>query len=146
MDREDDYITKNRLNLDDLEQLIQILVSQSDQEMKYWLPKDILSVLNNEEVSAYLWAYLNTQDMIPHHTDQKTITSFNRADSFGHFGHNSGTSLGEDFNFDLFNFDLANIHKDSLVIGCSQIYRKFKYFSSNRLEPSKLLETCLKAS
>ena len=123
MDREDDLVSRNKLDLADLEQLIQILVSQSDQEMKYWLPKDILSVLNNEEVSAYLWAYLNTQDMIPHTVDTKKLMLLNRADSFGH---NSGTALGEDFNFDLFNFDLINIHKDSLVIGCSQIYNKFK--------------------
>jgi len=122
-EKEEDLVLKNMLDLDELSQLIEILVSQSSQEMKYWLPKDIMSVLNNEEVSAYLWAYLNTQDMMPSTSNVKKLIKYSRADSFS--GH-SGTALGEDYSFDLFTFDKNNIHQDSLVIGCSQIYKKFK--------------------
>lgn len=122
--KDDELVLKNMLDLTDLKQLIEILVSHNTQEMKYWLPKDILSVLNNEEVSAYLWAYLNTQDMIPSPRAVKHIISLQKSEI------NSNTTepgLGENFNFDLFAFDKANIHQDSLVVGCMQIYKKFRY-------------------
>ena len=77
-EKEEDLIIKNMLELDDLKKLIEILVSHNSQEMKYWLPKDILSVMNNEEVSAYLWAYLNTHDMIPSPRAVKNIVNINR--------------------------------------------------------------------
>ena len=121
-EREDDTVIRSMLDLNDLKQLIEILVSHNSQEMKYWLPKDILSVLNNEEVSAYLWAYINTQDMIPSPRAIKQIIGFSKNDST----HLSANSIGEDFNFDLFTFDKSNIHQDSLVIGCTQIYKKFR--------------------
>ena len=122
VEKEEDIVLKNMLDLDDLRQLIEILVSHNSQEMKYWLPKEILSVMNNEEVSAYIWAYLNTQDMIPSPRAVKNIISFHRSDSAA----TNGPSIGEDFNFDLFTFDKNNIHQDSLVIGCSQIFKKFR--------------------
>lgn len=121
--KDDELVLKNMLDLTDLKQLIEILVSHNTQEMKYWLPKDILSVLNNEEVSAYLWAYLNTQDMIPSPRAVKQIISQQKAEVLHH---NAEPGLGENFNFDLFAFDKANIHQDSLVLGCMQIYKKFR--------------------
>jgi hypothetical protein len=123
LEKEEDLVKKNMLELEDLKQLIEILVSHNSQEMKYWLPKDILSVLNNEEVSAYLWAYLNTQDMIPSPRAVKKLISKVKSEA-GNL--HLGSSIGEDFNFDLFTFDQNNIHQDSLVIGCSQIFSKFK--------------------
>ena len=123
VEKDEDVVKKCMLELDDLKQLIEILVSHNSQEMKYWLPKDILSVLNNEEVSAYLWAYLNTQDMIPSPRAVKKIISTVKSDSANQ---HMGSAIGEDFNFDLFSFDKNNIHQDSLVIGCSQIFSKYK--------------------
>ena len=123
IEKEEDLVKKNMLELEDLKQLIEILVSHNSQEMKYWLPKDILSVLNNEEVSAYLWAYLNTQDMIPSPRAVKKLISNAKSESVNL---KLGSSIGEDFNFDLFTFDKNNFHQDSLVIGCSQIFSKFK--------------------
>ena len=129
VEKEEDIVLKNMLDLDELKQLIEILVSQSSQEMKYWLPKDIVSVLNNEEVSAYLWAYLNTQDMIPTKNNVKKLIKYSRTDSLST---KTGTALGEDYNFDLFTYDKNNIHRDSLVLGCMQIFKKFKYSNLNR--------------
>jgi hypothetical protein len=119
---ENQEVIRNVLSLEDLKQLIEILVSHNSQEMKYWLPKDILSVLNNEEVSAYLWAYINTQDMIPSPRAVKNIIASNKQESIKL---QTGNSIGEDFNFDFFDFAKNNIHKDSLLIACSQIYKKF---------------------
>jgi hypothetical protein len=112
------------LSLNDLQQLIDFLVAQNNQEMKYWLPKDILSVLQNEEVSAYLWAYLNPAEMLQEAPDLKCLRSMSNTENLNLLTHSN--SWGEDFNFDLFAFDKANIHIDSLVIGCSQIFSKFK--------------------
>ena len=112
------------LNIIDVKQLIEILMSHNDQEMKYWLPKDILSVLQNEEVSAYLWAYLNPAEMLPEESNFKKFKTMSGADNFASL--RLSNALGEDYNFDLFSFDKLNMHVDSLVIGCSQIYTKFK--------------------
>ena len=83
-----------------------------------------MSVLNNEEVSAYLWAYLNTYDIFPDGPSMKKFKSLTVADSNSTMS--AASSLGTDFNFDLFAFDKANMYCDSLVLGCSQIYSKFK--------------------
>jgi hypothetical protein len=117
-------LIRQTLTVQDVKSLIEILLSHNSQEMKYWLPKDILSVLNNEEVSAYLLAYLNTQDMIPSPRSVKKNSKSNRKQKRDEC--ESTADIGVDFNFDLFAFDKSNLHQNSLVVGCTEIYKKFK--------------------
>lgn len=122
LEKEDDLVIKNRLDLNELEQLIQILVAQNNQDVKYWLPKDVVSVLNNEEVSAYLWAFLNTQDMArPTHGSKK----FKKHTKQNRLQEPIISGLGEDYNHDLFAYDKQNMSIDTLVNGCCLIYSKF---------------------
>ena len=122
LEKQDDLVIKNRLDMHELEQLIQILVAQNNQDVKYWLPKDVVSVLNNEEVSAYLWAFLNTQDMARSSHGSKKVK---KGSQQKRLQETMIAGLFDDYNHDLFAYDKQNMSIDTLVNGCCLIYSKF---------------------
>jgi hypothetical protein len=92
--------------------------------MKYWVPRDVQSVLNNEEASAYLLAYLNTQDMIPSPSEFRTgAKSKNKNSLFSRMSNIE--NIGDDYNFNMFSYDLEVLHIDTMVHACTNIYKKF---------------------
>lgn len=119
---------KNRenhsLDVEDIKTLIELLLAHNQNNLKYWIPQKVRSVLNNEEVSAYLLAYLNTQDVLesPRHFKGKK-THFITNPEF--FKSKRLESIGEDYNFDVFSFDRETFHQDSMRIACQALYDKF---------------------
>lgn len=115
---------ENVLGVNDIRTLIELLLAHNSQNMKYWIPQEVQSVLNNEEVSAYLLAYLNTQDMLPspRFFKNKNFTKFknslfSRISDIDH--------IGDDYNFNIFSLDIDLRHKDTMVTAVSSIYQKF---------------------
>ena len=114
------------LSVSDIKTLIEILLAHNSQDMKYWIPREVKSILNNEEVSAYLLAYLNTKDMVQSPRNFRTGARRSLKNSL--FSRISKIDkIGEDWNFNVLSFDLRILHKNVLVVGCSSIYRKFGY-------------------
>ena len=111
------------LSVEDLKTLIEMLLAHNTQDMKYWIPREVKSVLNNEEVSAYLLAYLNTADMIPSPGNFKRIGRRLKNSLFSRIA--KIENIGDDFNFNIFSYDMEVLHKDTMVLACSSIYQKF---------------------
>lgn len=123
--KQDDNSVDNSLSVEDIRTLIELLLAHNSQNMKYWIPREVQSVLNNEEVSAYLLAYLNTQDMLPSPRSFKNknvgkfkSSLFSRISKIEH--------IGDDYNFNIFGLDIDLRHKDTMVLACSSIYQKFE--------------------
>lgn len=112
------------LGINDIRTLIELLLAHNSQNMKYWIPKEVQSVLNNEEVSAYLLAYLNTQDMLPspRFFKSKNLTKFKNS-LFSRIS--KIENIGDDYNFNIFSLDIDLRHKDTMVVAVSNIYQKF---------------------
>lgn len=108
----------------DIKTLIEILLAHNSSNLKYWIPRKVQSILNNEEVSAYLLAYLNTQDMLESPREfkgkRKSIFKNSRFATTEKL-----VNVADDYNFDVFDFDRDLLHVDTMVNAVNSIYRKF---------------------
>ena len=105
------------LDITDIKTLIELLLAHNSYNMKYWIPKQVQSVLNNEEVSAYLLAYLNTADILesPRNFKGKQTAHLN---SSKFFSNSKLDTIAEDYNFDVFTYDREILHQDTLRNAC----------------------------